>query len=90
MVTDHNLIRFYLALTPRQREVLELVSSGHSTRDIAQRLCIEPCAVAWHLTNIYQQLGTLDGVEAIRPSRYLAVRLFGEFFTRHPEMSSCR
>ncbi|MTH69551.1 hypothetical protein GJ743_14355 [Agromyces bracchium] len=44
-------------LTPREREVLERVARGASTRDIAQQLFISAKTVDRHLANIYRKLG---------------------------------
>jgi len=88
MISDERLIQFYTKLTQRQREVLQLVSEGLSNRQIAQQLSIESCVVASHLTNIYEELGTLDEFAHLRPNRYLAIRAFAGFFDRHPYLSN--
>jgi DNA-binding NarL/FixJ family response regulator len=88
MIEDSHLMRFYVhSLTPRQRDVLQLVSEGLKNREIAERLHISTSVVAEHLSNIYSLLGVLDGLNLnVCPNRYVAVRLFAEFFERHPEM----
>ncbi|HVU34437.1 MAG TPA: response regulator transcription factor [Opitutaceae bacterium] len=43
-------------LSPREREVLELVAQGFSNKDIASRLCISVDAIRWHLKNTYHKL----------------------------------
>jgi DNA-binding NarL/FixJ family response regulator len=35
-------------LTPRQREVLQLLAEGHSAKEIADILCISPSTVEFH------------------------------------------
>lgn len=44
-------------LTPRQREVLQLVTAGKSNRAIAAELMISEHTVSRHLENIYTKLG---------------------------------
>ncbi|MFN3987520.1 MAG: response regulator [Rhodocyclaceae bacterium] len=48
------------ALTSRQREILQLVAEGHSTRDIAARLCISVKTVETHRAQLMQRLGIYD------------------------------
>ncbi len=87
MLTDHQLMAFYLNLTRRQRDVLQLTSDGYSNPEIAAILCIEPCVVAGHLTNIYGEMSTLESIAADwRSKRYTLIRLFTGFFERHPEL----
>lgn len=82
------LLSFYVDLTGRQREVLELASFGLSNRDIGDRLCIEPCVVASHLTNIYDLLTTLEEfADQDRPNRYVLIRYFTLFFEHYPELA---
>ncbi|WP_257158939.1 LuxR C-terminal-related transcriptional regulator [Corynebacterium cystitidis] len=43
-------------LTPREKEVLELMSRGKSNRDIAQELVLSSATVAKHVYNIFMKL----------------------------------
>ena len=43
-------------LSPRQREVLQLIAQGHSTKDIARRLDLSVKTVETHRTRLMQQL----------------------------------
>jgi DNA-binding NarL/FixJ family response regulator len=45
------------ALTPREREVLELMAEGRSNAAVAQRLFISEGAVGKHTTSIFAKLG---------------------------------
>lgn len=44
------------SLSPRQREVLQLIAQGHSTKDIARRLDLSVKTVETHRTRLMQQL----------------------------------
>jgi len=48
------------ALTPRQREVLQLVAEGNSSKEIAQRLGLSPKTVETHRAQIMERLGVHD------------------------------
>ena len=45
------------ALTPREREVLELMAEGRSNKGIAEVLVVTPHAVEKHVTSIFTKLG---------------------------------
>jgi DNA-binding NarL/FixJ family response regulator len=51
-------------LTPREREVLALVATGQTNRQIAERLVISEKTAAVHVSNILQKLGVRRRVEA--------------------------
>ena len=51
-------------LTPRQREVLQLIAEGHSTKDIAQRLDLSVKTVDTHRALLMERLG-VHGVPAL-------------------------
>ncbi len=44
------------SLSPREREVLELVAQGFNNKEIAARLSVTVDAVRWHLKNTYTKL----------------------------------
>jgi DNA-binding NarL/FixJ family response regulator len=58
-------------LTPREREVLELMAEGRSNKGIAEAMVVTPHAVEKHVTNIFAKLGVGEAVENHR--RVLAV-----------------
>ncbi|WHZ13835.1 MAG: Two-component transcriptional response regulator, NarL/FixJ family [Nitrospira sp.] len=53
-------------LTPRQREVLQLVAEGHSTKDIAQKLNLSAKTVDTHRTELMQRLDIHDIAGLVR------------------------
>jgi DNA-binding NarL/FixJ family response regulator len=53
-------------ITPRERQVLELVGEGLSNRAIAERLGISDHTVKFHLAAVYGKLGAATRAEAVR------------------------
>lgn len=51
-------------LTPRQTELLQLVASGLTNRQVAKRLSLSEGTVRRHLENIYQRLGVASRTAA--------------------------
>jgi DNA-binding NarL/FixJ family response regulator len=61
-------------LTPREREVLELMGQGRSNRGIAEALVVTQAAVEKHVTSIFSKLDIVQAPEDHR--RVLAVLTF--------------
>jgi len=53
-------------LTPRQREVLQLIAEGHSTKDMAQRLSVSVKTIETHRMEIMNRLGIHDVAGLVR------------------------
>ena len=51
-------------LTPREREVLDLVGQGLANKQIARRLSIKEKTVKAHLSNVFQRIGVSDRTSA--------------------------
>jgi len=72
--------RWLTTLTPREREVLELMAEGLSNAQIADRLFLSGAAVAKHVSNIFTKLGLTPDEENRRVRAilmYLAERGIG-------------
>jgi two-component system nitrate/nitrite response regulator NarL len=54
------------ALTRRERDVLNLLAQGLSTRQMAERLRLSDRTVAAHLSKLYQKLNVRTRVQALR------------------------
>jgi DNA-binding CsgD family transcriptional regulator len=53
-------------LTVREAEVLRLVATGQSSKEIAGQLCLSPRTINAHLTTIYRKLDVASRGAAIR------------------------
>jgi DNA-binding CsgD family transcriptional regulator len=53
------------SLTNREREVLALLASGESNRELAQRLGVSPRTIQKHLQRIYAKLGVKRRMAAV-------------------------
>lgn len=60
------------ALTPREREVMNLIAQGRSNREIARALTLSDKTVKNHVTNVYTKLHVSSRSEAI--ALWLGVR----------------
>jgi len=51
-------------LSPREREILELLAQGFPNKEIAQRLGVNDGTVRWHLRHVYDKLHVRSRTEA--------------------------
>ncbi|MGZ8688700.1 MAG: response regulator transcription factor [Gaiellaceae bacterium] len=65
-------------LTPREQEVLGLVSDGRTNAEVGKALWVSPDTVKFHLANVYRKLGVCNRSEAARWARMHAPALRGE------------
>jgi len=59
------------SISPREQEVLRLLSAGLSNREIAARFFISPGTVKSHLESIYRKLGVSSRTQAIAQAHAL-------------------
>lgn len=62
-----------LGLTARECEILELLASGQSNKEIARELGISPNTVKTHVARVYEKLTVERRVHAIQKARLLAL-----------------
>lgn len=65
-LTDKGVADRYDLLTEREREILQLVAEGRSSKQIGDLLSISPATVDTHRTNLLQKLGLRNTVEVVR------------------------
>jgi DNA-binding NarL/FixJ family response regulator len=58
-------------LTPRERDIAQLVVTGLKNKEIAQRLAISPGTVKVHLMHIFEKAGIQDRIELAAQARRL-------------------
>jgi DNA-binding NarL/FixJ family response regulator len=56
----------FATLTKRQRQILQLVAAGLTTRQMAARLALSDRTVETHIGNLYQRLAVRNRTQAIR------------------------
>jgi LuxR family transcriptional regulator of spore coat protein len=54
-----------IILTPREKEIFNLLINNYSTRDIAQKLGISEKTVRNHISNVIQKLGVDSRIQAV-------------------------
>jgi two-component system response regulator NreC len=58
-----------LPLSPREREVMQLLAEGYSNKEIAEKLVVSPSTVHTHRSNLMSKLGLSSRRELIRYAR---------------------
>ncbi|MEY2466563.1 MAG: hypothetical protein QOD03_1084 [Verrucomicrobiota bacterium] len=56
-------------LSPREREILELVADGYTSKEVADKLAITISTVCWNLDEIYKKLHVHSRVQAVNKLR---------------------
>jgi len=62
-----------LGVTARESEILALLASGQSNKQLARTLGISPNTVKTHLARLYEKLEAQNRVQAIEKARWLAL-----------------
>ena len=62
-----------LGITPRELEVLELISQGLSNREIAERLFVSLNTVKTHTSNVFSKLDAQRRTQAIQKAKMLGL-----------------
>jgi ATP/maltotriose-dependent transcriptional regulator MalT len=60
-------------LTRRERQVIRLLATGSSPREIADKLVISPHTANTHIKNIYRKLEVTKRAEAVRWAREMGL-----------------
>ena len=68
----------YQPLTPREREILQLMSEGLPNKTIANRLSISERTVTTHVANIYSKLHVNNRVSAIQEAMRRRILSFNQ------------
>jgi DNA-binding NarL/FixJ family response regulator len=61
------------SLTPREREVLEIVATGATNREIAERLHLSPHTVKEHTSSLYRKLEARNRADAVLRAQRLGL-----------------
>jgi len=56
----------YSVLTPREREVLQLIAEGKSTKVIAKELYVSSKTIEWHRSQLMKKLGVQSVAELVK------------------------
>lgn len=62
----HAILRFRERVTPRERQIIQLVAEGRSCKEVAQRLGISVKTAETHRTNIMRKLHLHNASELVR------------------------
>ena len=60
-----------LRLSPRECEILALLASGQSNKEMARTLTISPNTIKTHVARVYEKLEVARRVQAIEKARWL-------------------
>lgn len=60
-----------IILTPKERQVLQLLSKGFTYKEISMPMKVSPETVKKHLKNIYKKLNAGNKIEALQKVKLL-------------------
>jgi two-component system response regulator DesR len=60
-------------LSERERQVLEMIASGSTNREIAERLFLSPHTVKDHTSALYRKIGARNRAQAILRAQRLGI-----------------
>lgn len=66
--------RYWETLTPREREVLELVKRGLADKEIAEELALTKSTIFFHLSSVYRKLSVKNRTQATAIAQVMAGR----------------
>lgn len=64
-LADRGIVDRYESLSDREREILQLVAEGHSSKEIADLLAVSPTTVETHRAHILQKLNVHNTAELV-------------------------
>jgi two-component system response regulator NreC len=64
-LSQKGIVNRYDALSEREREVLQLIAEGRSSKEVAEVLSISPATVETHRTHILQKLDVHNTAELV-------------------------
>jgi len=62
-----------LGLSPRECEILAMLASGQSNKELARTLGISPNTVKTHVASLFEKLDAANRIQAIEKARWLAL-----------------
>jgi DNA-binding CsgD family transcriptional regulator len=62
-----------LGLSPRECEILALLASGQSNKEMARALGISPNTIKTHIARVYEKLEVQKRIQAVEKARWLAL-----------------
>jgi len=64
-LTERGLTDRYDSLSPREREIFQLIAEGHSNKEVADLLCLSVSTVDTHRSHIMEKLGVHSTAELV-------------------------
>ncbi len=77
MISENKASDGFSQLSPREREVLQLIAEGHTSKDIASKQNISFKTVDTHRSNLEKKLGihSIAGLTSVNPFEELNFRI---------------